>query len=148
MNLEHELGCLNGYLKAIEIATGRKVRLVANVLETTNDTAATLASFLEADGVSIGAVNISRIDREEFMRLMWHSSRDLLVGLPSSVVGDMEWQLEECFGLISTSMSDTNPFNPLFDLPLYSARPDGLTDMVVLLVEFPQLTLAVFREPA
>lgn len=146
MNISEELSYFNGFLKAVEIAGGRKIRLSANAYENSGDVAADLVSFFNRHQLKWQPPNVKQISRDEFLSGAWEPSKQLLSKLPPNILRDMEWQFEEFLGLISTGLDKDNPFNPLCRSPLYCVQLKGMPGKLLFLIEFPSVVLVLISE--
>jgi hypothetical protein len=75
---------------------------------------------------------------------VWKATTQLMAGVSESVQNDVQWQLEECLGLISAGLGDDQPFHPLFHCPLQRVPVEGKTEKVALLIQFEKAVVVLF----
>ena len=146
MNIQLEVGYLEGLLKAIEIAAGRRARIAANWYTSNKDPIDGLATFFRQREIAFDGLEGSIVSREDFLSDIWKFSTDLMTGISASVLEDLKWQFEECLGLISTNLDPNNPFHPLFHCQLYRVLIQGKSGELALLIQFQQAVVALFLE--
>lgn len=140
------LGYLEGFLKAIEIAAGRRARIAANAYAAGEDPVAGLRAFLRERAIASDPLTVSSVSREEFLLEVWRFSTDLLTGMSADRVEDFKWQFEECLGLLSTGLDPAGHFHPLFHCPLYRIVIQSQRPKTVLLVQLEDVVVALFCE--
>jgi hypothetical protein len=146
MDIQLEVGYLEGFLKAIEIAAGRRARIAANWYASNENPVDGLAAFFREREIAFGGLEGSIVSREDFLSEVWKFSTDLMVGTSASVLKDLKWQFEEYLGLISSNLGQDHPFHPLFHCQLYRVLIQGKPGELVLLIQFEQTVVALFLE--
>ncbi len=146
MNIQLEVGCLEGFLKALEIAAGRRARIAANWYTSDKDPVAGLATFFRQRDIAFDGLEGSIVSREDFLSEVWKYSTDLMVGTSASMLKDLKWQFEEYLGLISTDLGPDQPFHPLFHCQLYRVLIQGKSGELALLIQFEKAVVALFLE--
>jgi hypothetical protein len=146
MNIQLEVGYLEGFLKAIEIAAGRRARIAANWYASNEDPVDGLAAFFRQREIAFDGLEGSIVSREDFLSEVWKFSTDLMAETSASVIKDLKWQFEEYLGLISTDLGPDHPFHPLFNCRLYRVLIQGKSAELALLIQFEQAVVALFLE--
>ena len=146
MTIQSEIGYLEGFLKAIEIAVSRRARIAANWYASTEEPVDSLAIFLRQREIPFDRLEGSIVSRDTFLSDVWNFGIDLMAGVSTSVLKDLKWQFEEYLGLISTGLGQNHVLHPLFHYPLYRVLIHGKPGEIALLIQFEEAIFVLFCE--